>query len=166
MRPPLSFAGVAAVAAMLSGTAAAAAAQADTTRRDPTPSRVPVAKERPVPSAPSSGVPVAKTIPAPRDTTTTRVSTGEVAPARDTIPARTGAPAAVAPRRPPPAVQEPEPPAMRYVFGTSGFFVGAGAGAVVPYGALNDIGFDPGVGVSGTRSGACSASAGRSPSRR
>jgi hypothetical protein len=146
MRPHLSSARtVALAAAVLLGATSSAAAQADTTRRDPQRARVPVAKERPAPQAPSSGVPVAKATP---PDTATRVSTGEVALPRDSTPARADIPPAGAPRPPLAVAQEPEPPVMRYLFGRSGFFIGAGAGTAVPYGALNDIGYDPGLSIS------------------
>ena len=145
--------GLALVASL--GAASLVRAQADTTRP-----RVPVKKEQ-------ATVPAKAPTPAPAPTaavpdTARRAAAGEVATPKDTAPPAVAAPtcAMMAAGRPTPAdrmacgamaatmpktaPQQPKAKPVKYLFGNSGFYVGAGAGTAVPFNLLSDMGYDSG----------------------
>jgi hypothetical protein len=147
--------------ALALGVATAAGAQADTTK-----SRVPVKKEQPAPTKSQPGVPVMKetapepVAPAPsvtRTDTMPRAAAGEVVTPKDTMVATvapgTCAMMPTAEAKMPKAMmencgmmQQPQPRAnpTRYLFGTSGFYLGVGAGTATPFNVLHDMGYDTG----------------------
>jgi hypothetical protein len=140
-RHPMPTALAAVAAALLLGVASTAAGQTDTTR-----TRVPVTKERPATPTRSAGVPVTKAT-TPAADTVRRASPGEVSLPRDTAPPRVETPVAATPATPMPRpasqpFQMPREP--RYLFGNSGFTMGAAFGAAMPTGTFRELGYDPG----------------------
>ena len=154
------------------GAASAALAQADISK-----SRVPVTKEQAPPAkmpattpAPKQPVVVPKgpvTVPsAPEPESPVapiqRVAPGDVAPPRDTALATVARPeCAMMPNRTAPmgrrmaemcgammpSQAQPTPKATRYLFGSSGFYIGLGAGTAVPYNHLSNLGYDSGLDI-------------------
>lgn len=144
--------------ALALGAGTVARAQADTTK-----TRVPVKKERaalptkPQAAAPVTRQPVAAPVAA-RPDTAVRAATGDVVTPKDTAtPAVPPPTCAMMPTRPPgmpscgamgatiaPRPPEPRARATRYLFGSSGFYLGAGAGTAVPFNLLSDMGYDSG----------------------
>ena len=135
--------------ALALGVATAAGAQADTTK-----SRVPVKKEQPAPTKSQPGVPVMKetapepVAPAPappvtRTDTMPRAAAGEVVTPKDTMAATVIPKCSMANCG---MMQQPQPRAnpTRYLFGTSGFYLGVGAGTATPFNVLHDMGYDTG----------------------
>lgn len=119
------------------GIAATAAAQVDTTRTAPRPARSPVTKDQPMPVSKEQPAPVTKEVPTLPDTAPVRTITTDTA--RGVIVAPT-APTFV----PEPVAMQPPARMMRSAFGGSGFYVGLAAGAGLPSGTMNDLGYDPG----------------------
>jgi hypothetical protein len=136
-------------AALLGAAPVAAGAQTDTAK-----ARVPVTKERAAPPK-TAGVPVTKEPVVATPDTTRRISTGEVVLPVDTMAPNihrfVAPPPVVAPPVAPPAAAPPVVPPQkpqritRYLFGTSGFYIGAGGGTAVPYNELSDLGYDSGL---------------------
>lgn len=136
------------------GATSMARAQADTAK-----GRVPVRKERAAaPATPSSTAPVANVPLGMRPDTMPRVSTGEVVAPKDSAVAPMPAsprgvtpPAAASPFPVPaqpccaPAQPQPRASATRYLFGNSGFYIGAGGGTAVPFNESSNLGYDSGV---------------------
>jgi hypothetical protein len=142
------------------GATAVARAQADTTR-----GRVPVRKEQAIPAKQQPAAPTTKEtagMPAvPVPDTARRAAPGDVVTPKDTAPP-TVAPATcamMAAGKAMPAMRmtepcgampmstaQPQPRAkpVKYLFGTSGFYVGAGLGTAVPFNLLSDLGYDSG----------------------
>ena len=139
------------------GATAVARAQADTTR-----TRVPVKKEQAaIPTKPQAAVPVTKEpVSAP---TAALPDSGRRAVAGDVVTPKDTAPPTVAPPtcgmmaagKPMPGMRmescgamatQPQPRAkpVKYLFGTSGFYFGAGIGTAVPFNLLSDLGYDSG----------------------
>jgi hypothetical protein len=144
--------------ALALGAVTVARAQADTTR-----TRVPVKKERAaLPTKPQAAAPVTKEpVAAPvaaRPDTAVRAVAGDVVTPKDTAPPTMMPPTcSMMSTRPPgmpscgamgatiaPRVPEPHARAVRYLFGKSGFYLGAGAGTAVPFNLLSDLGYDSG----------------------
>lgn len=151
------------------GATAVARAQADTTR-----TRVRVKKEQAaVPAKPQAAVPATKqAVPTPQAPATVpaatvpdtarRAAAGDVVTPKDTVvpnvaPATCAMMAAGKPSMPAMRMNEscgamavskmqPEPRAkpVKYLFGTSGFYFGAGVGTAVPFNLLSDLGYDSG----------------------
>lgn len=149
------------------GVATVSGAQADTTK-----TRVPVKKEQVVsptkapPAAPVAKEPVAPVAAAPAVTpadTMPRVAAGEAMLPKDSAPATVppgkctmmaaGPPAplarmkemcgAMAPARAQqPGAERAKP--TRYLFGSSGLYLGVGAGTAIPFNLLSDLGYDSG----------------------
>lgn len=156
------------------GIASAASAQTDTTRprvpvrkEQPAPPRkaqpgAPVTTEAtpaPVAQPPGARAATAPTPSAARVDTLPRSSAGEVVTPKDTMMA-TMAPAkcmmtpTAEPKAPRRVAEEcgmmapspqPRPYSAHYLFGKSGFYVGAGAGTAVPFNLLSDLGYDSGL---------------------
>jgi len=144
----------------LLGAAPLARAQVDTTR-----TRVPVKKEQAaVPAKKETMAPAPKATVAAPDTAR-RAIAGDVVTPKDTASAvmpptmspatcaamaASAAPAkmvcgamAAASAAPQPA-PAPAPRAVKYLFGTTGLYVGVGAGTAVPFNLLSDLGYDSG----------------------
>lgn len=155
MRPVASGASVLGIVVALSlGAASLGRAQADTVR-----SGVPVRKEavrKPAPTTPTAVRPAAPAPVPAADTmakagmkqqdTVPRVSTGEVVVRKDTAAATPGAPkcTGMMPSCAMATQQQPRRPGTRYLFGNSGFYIGAAAGTAIPYNQFSDLGYDSG----------------------
>lgn len=127
---------------------------------------VPAAKaQAAVPAAREPAAVAAKPEPTVlRTDTMPRVATGDVVMPKDTAPPIVSrAECAMMPKAPAerralmaeacgammPAQAQPQakPAATRYLFGSSGFYLGAGAGTAVPYNELSDLGYDSGLDI-------------------
>ena len=148
---------------VLLSAAALARAQSDTTR-----ARVPVKKEQTaVPMKPAVPVPEKAVIVVPPRDSAPRAATGDVVAPKDTtaqalsrpmcammpgaqmMPGAPMMPAArmkeacgaMMPTHSPP---QPRESSTQYLFGSSGFYAGLGAGTAVPYNQLSNLGYDSG----------------------
>ena len=159
MRPIASGASVLGIAIALSlGAASLGRAQTDTIKtgvrvrkeaaavqKPAAPTPAAAAQARPIPAAPTPAPDTTAKAPAKSQETLPRVSPGDVVTPKDTAAVTRAPMCTMMPSRcAMPGQPQQRRPSTRYLFGNSGFYIGAAAGTAIPYNQFSDLGYDSG----------------------